>query len=524
MKSIFFLLISLMATFKLFSQQFQSAIFQYFQYPCENNVPWIEVFTEDFDTPTIDDEKWMKGTTWGYGEGGSLEDPNNLEIVGGALRIWAKKLPSPLTKQVHFNGSFYPKTFKYSAATLYTHQKSSWAYGKFESKIKIPGAYGLWPAFWLFNDKPEWNEIDIFEFWTHNHQEFCPTGCDNPFNKNSVKNKNEKDQPRIHHMSVHKDINGDGKSEFDHAKYKNPDYSSKFYTFSIEWSPYKIVWKVDGHTKRIYYRYYNINGVGLDCENLYIGMHVIENKIFPTENLYLFVSNAVQHSYYHPQEENFNTYFMPNTWNPDKDEWHPELQPDEAPGGSDLPKYMLVDWVKIYKKDYCGKDIFVNNKSYDDYEHEYLGGKNITFASLGNVVLEPNTRIHAKAQERIYLKPGFHAKAGSYFHARIDPYCGNLRILENIEDEDNNEVSTESTSIVSSVDIFISPNPSTGIFTIESEETINAQQVEVYDVFGKRIQPLIFQNSNTITLNLANNSKGIYLIRIGSYKQKIVLE
>ncbi len=524
MKNFLLLIISLILTQRLFSQQYQATVFQHFEFPCENNSPWVEIFTDDFNNQTIDNSKWLMGTTWGYGEGGSLEDPDNLEAVGGVLRIWARKLPSPITKLVHYKGNFYPKTFKYSAGTLYTYQKSTWAYGKFEARIKIPGAYGLWPAFWLFNSNPEWNEIDIFEFWTHNHEEFCPLGCENPFNKNSIKNKNEKDQPKIHHMSVHKDINGDGKSEFDHAKYKNPDYSTKFYVFSVEWSPYKIVWKVDGEIKRIYYRYYNINGVGLDCENLYIGMSVIENKIFPAENLQLFVSNAVQHSYYHPQEENFNTYFMPNTWESDKNEWHPELQPDEAPGGSDLPKYMLVDWVKIYKKDYCGKDLFISNKTYDDYEHEYLGGKNITFASLGNVILEPNTKVNAKAQERIYLKPGFHAKAGSYFRARIDPFCGNLRIgKDSVENETENLIEEERTKTDNN-NILINPNPSTGLFTIESQESINPQQIEVYDIFGKRVQPIINQKANALILNLTGNAKGMYFIKIGTYSQKVMVE
>ncbi|CAG0990277.1 hypothetical protein FLAV_02264 [Flavobacteriales bacterium] len=73
-------------------------------------------------------------------------------------------------------------------------------------------------------------------------------------------------------------------------------------------------------------------------------------------------------------------------------------------------------------------------------------------------------------------------------------------------------------------DIFIYLNPSNGLFTIESEEPINPQQIEVYDIFGKRILPVINQNDNGLSLNLTSNAKGTYFIKIGTYSQKMVVE
>ncbi|CAG0995649.1 MAG: family 16 glycosylhydrolase [Bacteroidetes bacterium] len=520
--------------FQLFSlkiiaqQQFVITEFPNIKPPCGDASPWVKVYEDQFDGTTIDNTKWKIHTSHNEEGGGTLNDPNNIELGGGHMKIWAKKLPNPITKYLDDNGVPYPKTFKYSGGFVYSYEQSSWAYGKFEARIKIPSLYGLWPSFWLYNSKPEWNEIDIFEFWTHNYEEFCPIPCANPFNKKNIKNKNEKDQPRIHHMTVHKDIDGDGKSEFDHTKYKNPDYSQSFYIFSVEWDPYKIIWKVNGNTKRTIYKYHKLDGIGMDCENLFSNMLVLENKIFPTENMWLFFTLGVQHAYYHPQE--FLNYSLPSLptqiMNRYKGkEWHPELQPDEAPGGSDLPKYMLVDWVKIYKKDYCGKDLFISNKTYDDYEHEYLGGKNITFASLGSVILEPNTKVNTKAQERIYLKPGFHAKAGSYFRARIDPFCGNLRIAsDSVENETENLIEEETIKTENNNIILINPNPSSGLFTLESEEPINPQQIEIYDIFGKRIQPTVNPNGNMLNINLSGYSKGMYFIKIGTYSQKMVVE
>ncbi len=73
-------------------------------------------------------------------------------------------------------------------------------------------------------------------------------------------------------------------------------------------------------------------------------------------------------------------------------------------------------------------------------------------------------------------------------------------------------------------EIFIYPNPSNGLFTIESEEPINPQQIEVHDIFGKRIQPAVNQNGNALSLNLTGYSKGMYFIKIGIYSRKIMVE
>ncbi len=150
-----------------------------------------------------------------------------------------------------------------------------------------------------------------------------------------------------------------------------------------------------------------------------------------------------------------------------------------------------------------------------------------------NVTIQSGTNVVMNAGYRIVALPGSKSELGSNFHAYIEGClrgCDNLvgRIDNDYYEQYEYELSDETEQKIlqdeTIAEIKIYPNPSTGIFTIESEETIDARQVEVYDVFGKHIQPLIFQNSNTITLNLANNSKGIYLVRIDVHKQKIVLE
>ncbi|NUM51835.1 MAG: T9SS type A sorting domain-containing protein, partial [Flavobacteriales bacterium] len=94
---------------------------------------------------------------------------------------------------------------------------------------------------------------------------------------------------------------------------------------------------------------------------------------------------------------------------------------------------------------------------------------------------------------------------------------------DSVENETENLIEEERTKTDNN-NILINPNPSTGLFTIESQESINPQQIEVYDIFGKRVQPIINQKANALILNLTGNAKGMYFIKIGTYSQKVMVE
>ncbi|MBL1180346.1 MAG: T9SS type A sorting domain-containing protein [Bacteroidetes bacterium] len=152
-----------------------------------------------------------------------------------------------------------------------------------------------------------------------------------------------------------------------------------------------------------------------------------------------------------------------------------------------------------------------------------------------NVTIQSGTSVILNAGNRIVALPGSKSELGSTFHAYIK---GCLRGCDNgvgrysdgnyenyeyefgsenkekeKEDYDNTQYSTR-----------IYPNPSNGLFTIESQELINLQQIELYDIFGKCLQPVINQNGNALSLNLTGYAKGMYFIKIGTYSQKIVVE
>ena len=58
----------------------------------------------------------------------------------------------------------------------------------------------------------------------------------------------------------------------------------------------------------------------------------------------------------------------------------------------------------------------------------------------------------------------------------------------------------------------IYPNPTTGKFRIENSE-LRIENVEVYDVYGKRIMTVKVED-NKVELDLSGNASGVYFTRI----------
>ena len=55
--------------------------------------------------------------------------------------------------------------------------------------------------------------------------------------------------------------------------------------------------------------------------------------------------------------------------------------------------------------------------------HNIFIGKNITQRTdFKTVEVQQNANLHCKAAEVVHIYKGFHAKAGSVFHAEIKPY------------------------------------------------------------------------------------------------------
>ena len=118
-------------------------------------------------------------------------------------------------------------TCQYTSARLLTAGKVDVTYGRVESRLKMPGGQGLWPAFWMLGENigsvgwPACGEIDIME--------------------------NIGREPVTNHGSMH----GPGYSGAtpETAIYNLPGgarFSDDYHVFAVEWEPNVVRFYVDG--------------------------------------------------------------------------------------------------------------------------------------------------------------------------------------------------------------------------------------------------------------------------------------
>jgi beta-glucanase (GH16 family) len=119
---------------------------------------WRLVWSDEFNGPNIDGSKWafdVQRPGWVNHEWQNYTSRwENARIENGNLVIEARR--------DGFDGS------EYSSARLRNQWGASWTYGRFEARIKLPGGWGTWPAFWMMPDDfsrgwPACGEIDIME-------------------------------------------------------------------------------------------------------------------------------------------------------------------------------------------------------------------------------------------------------------------------------------------------------------------------------------------------------------------------
>jgi len=208
-------------------------------------------------------------------------------------------------------------------------------------------------------------------------------------------------------------------------------------------------------------------------------------------------------------------------------------------------------------------------------------GENETFivplrveAALGNSTYTINSggSVNIFAGESIVLSPGFHAKAGSSFTARvgtlidcssISPFSSTANSLtsrsestpiavglsqENTEkalsiitralnrefmDVEHDEIATERTSEDCGCRNFsfsISPNPANDIVTIDYTLYADAPiGVNLYNMFGQRVKEILPQQTQmaghySIQASISNLATGTYFIRITSGRQSETLQ
>jgi hypothetical protein len=174
------------------------------------------IFSDEFDGDKLDTKTWLTNYYWGdkllkdnYTVGNDLQaytETDNFEIRNSVLKIITK--PQKKEGKVWSTDGFKTKEFAYTSGIINTGKSFRQKYGTFIAKIKL-GNPATKCAFWLLADK------------------ITP------------------------HLDVCRTLNG--KVQFDY--FATPEkkvkgsvgskYANDFFIFTLEWTPDKLVWKVN---------------------------------------------------------------------------------------------------------------------------------------------------------------------------------------------------------------------------------------------------------------------------------------
>ncbi|MBO2543677.1 family 16 glycosylhydrolase [Salegentibacter sp. BDJ18] len=180
------------------------------------------VWEQDFDTDgPVDSSIWNfeigNNNGWGNQESQYYTE-DNVIIENGNLVITAKAEET--------NG------FDYSSSRITTKDNFEFQYGRVEARAKLPEGAGTWPAIWMLGanfeevDWPATGEIDIMEHVGNQQNEI--------------------------HGTLHYPGRSGGNA--DGGSIEVEGVSDEFHTYTMEWSPERILFLVDGE---VYHTYAN---------------------------------------------------------------------------------------------------------------------------------------------------------------------------------------------------------------------------------------------------------------------------
>lgn len=193
------------------------------------------VWSDEFNGNKLNAKNWtpqigngfMNGTDYVAGWGNNeleyyTEHPENVRVDKGELVLTARKGDYVGTA----NGQ--TATFPWTSARLRTAGKFSRTYGKFEIRAKFPKGKGLWPAIWMLPDLPNpygtWaasGELDIAEGWGSKPTSVAQT---------------------LHYGGVWPNNVYSGST----VEYPNAGTMDQWHVYTVEWTPGKIQWFIDG--------------------------------------------------------------------------------------------------------------------------------------------------------------------------------------------------------------------------------------------------------------------------------------
>ena len=202
---------------------------------------YVKIFGDEFNGQRLDTTNWWTRYVYGNGMCDHFNDErevyrenSNHVMTGSSLQLTARQVPveGPLP------------TFESGMI----RSKQTYKYGYFETRAKMPGAMGVWPAFWLNSaatpdGKTAWPpEIDIFEFVNNGQAEDRIDKLHIGATVHSGPGKTNVWGGAAHYTNTNFKAKGSG--GYYYAPFNFPD---DFHIFAVLWdTDDSVTWLVDG--------------------------------------------------------------------------------------------------------------------------------------------------------------------------------------------------------------------------------------------------------------------------------------
>lgn len=136
-----------------------------------------------------------------------------------------------------------------------------------------------------------------------------------------------------------------------------------------------------------------------------------------------------------------------------------------------------------------------------------------------------------ETENSITLKPDFHAKAGSHFHAYLEPCNKSTQKNLTTSDNDNTNIKQDikNTNDLQSKENKVNtfPNPFTESFTAEySLTSVSKVEIEIINTSGQKVFSDVYSKeagNNTFEFNGSDLSYGLYLLKIKTEEYKEIM-
>jgi len=256
------------------------------------------IFYDDFRSGRLDPSKWNVRTT------GKVVNNEQQAYVDSSETIYIASTHENtgvenkvLVLHPHYQPGFTTRDgqhFDFISGRIDTREKFHFTYGSASARMKLPAGAGLWPAFWAmgYGSWPENGEIDVMEYVGEPDWVSCALHGPGYFGESALVNK---------------------------LFFWNGEDATSWHTYTVDWAPNRIVFKVDGVVVyRVTRPMVDFFGPWMFSNEKYLILNLALGGVYP------FKTNGIRAPYFGIPEDTVL-----------------KIREDQV--------RVLIDWVKVYE-------------------------------------------------------------------------------------------------------------------------------------------------------------------------------